>query len=143
MWNVRGLALLGMLPLLAACAASPELEISSVALSVEAGANNDTPIRVDLALVADQKLLAELLKVSAADWFKRKSQYQRDYPDQLSVFEWEIVPNRKYSIDLPERPAAWAGLVFAGYASPGEHRLITRESTLKLRFSESDFVPLP
>lgn len=129
--------------LLTACAAGPELEVSGITLIADPGANGDTPIRVDLVLVSDRKLLEDLLRLPAGEWFKRKSQYQRDYPEALAVFDWEIVPGSRTALDLPERPAAWAGLVYAGYASAGDHRLLVRAPLIKLRFSESDFLPLP
>ena len=132
------------LPLtLAACADDPDLEISTVSMTAEPGANNDTPIRVDLVLVSDTKLLEELRRISAADWFKRRVQYLRDYPDFLSVFNWEIVPSRQYSAELPDRPSALAGLVFAGYSTPGDHRLLTHDAAVKLRFAGSEFYLVP
>lgn len=141
---VPGLGLLLALALpLAACADDPDLEFSTVSMTAEPGANNDTPIRVDLVLVSDHKLLEELLRISAADWFKRRIQYLRDYPEQLSVFNWEIVPSRQYSAELPDRPPAWAGLIFAGYANPGDHRLLTHDPAVRLRFAGSEFYLVP
>src|SRR5262245_48436297 len=59
-------------------------------VTVAPAANDDSAIAVDFVVVYDQKLLDEILKVSAADWFSaRKSRFQADHPGELVVEERE------------------------------------------------------
>ncbi|HEY0006756.1 MAG TPA: hypothetical protein VGB17_18380, partial [Pyrinomonadaceae bacterium] len=59
-------------------------------------ANNNNPIAVDLVLVSDKKLLKELLKLSAAEWFEKRHQFRLDYPKEtgLNAGSWEWVPGQ-------------------------------------------------
>ncbi|WP_211115609.1 hypothetical protein [Arenibaculum pallidiluteum] len=117
------LAALLLLSLLGACAEKPALTLGSVAIQAEPRANDFSPVAVDVLLVRDQKLLDELLKLSAGEWFQKREQYLRDHPRALSAHSYEVVPGQSLSQTLPQEPAAWAGLVFANYAKGGPHRL--------------------
>lgn len=130
--------------LLAGCSNDPPLEVASVTLQAEPTANDQAAVAVDLVLVRDQKLLTQLQTVSAADWFTRKVQFLRDNPTTLSVFSWEIVPGQTLTQPLPaDTKPAWGGLVYAGYAAPGDHRLTVTGKDIKLRFQDTDFAPIP
>lgn len=97
----------------------------SVQVVVAPGANQDSPIPTDFVAVSEKKLIAEIAKLSAKDWFDRRVQLMRDFPDKVQVVSWEWVPAQHagpISIDLPKD--ALAGFVFANYANAGDHRAV-------------------
>jgi type VI secretion system protein len=112
-----------LLPVLGACAEKPALSVASVAIAAEDRANDFSPVAVDVVLVRDPKLVDELLKLSAGEWFLRRDQLLRDHPRDLSAHSWEVVPGQVLAQPLPDEPPAWAGLVFANYTKGGPHRL--------------------
>jgi type VI secretion system protein len=56
-----------------------------VRVEVSPHANNNNPVALDLVLVKDKKLLRELMKISAKDWFEKRSQYRLDYPKESGL----------------------------------------------------------
>lgn len=114
--------------LLLACAASacaPAVQTRAFGVRADAAANGRSPVPVDLVLVYDRTLAAELTSTTARDWFTRREQIGRDYPNGVRWLSWELVPGQS----LPEhrmalsRRGAQAAFVFADYLEPGEHRL--------------------
>lgn len=88
-------------------------------------ANNNNPVAVDLVLVKDKKLLKELMKMSASDWFEKRNQVELDYPKEteLDAGRWEWVPGQQIKVDrLPVNLDIAGGVVFARYFSAGTHR---------------------
>ena len=87
-------------------------------------ANANSALAVDLVLVKDPAMLESLLTMPAAKWFAMRADLQRTFPEAMTVYPYELVPSQ--SIQLTEKQLgsqrAWAALVFANYASPGEHR---------------------
>lgn len=113
------------LALLASCATkdAPTLTFESVSLTAVEAANDNTPVAVDLLLVRDQALVDKLLALTAAQWFQQRAQFEADYPKDLSVYGWEIVPGQTLEDKIPSTPPAWAGIVFTSYHTAGAHRL--------------------
>ncbi|QCP53538.1 type VI secretion protein [Trinickia violacea] len=123
----------GLLPVLllavlciAGCSASlPRVKIDSLAINVTAQANLDTPIAVDAVLVRNPQLFDTLLGLPSAKWFAERDQMQRDYPRDLTVLSYELVPGQQ----LTDPKFAFKGehaagvLVFADYQTPGAHRV--------------------
>src|SRR4051812_20578956 len=64
-----------------------------VKVHVSPQANKNNPVAVDLVLVTDKKLLKELSKMSARDWFEQRHQVQLDYPRETALVagSWEWV----------------------------------------------------
>jgi len=96
-----------------------------VKVHVSPAANRNNPVAVDLVLVTDKKLLKELMKMSAKDWFAQKHQVQLDYPKEkdLGAGSWEWVPGQSVKIDrLLVRYEIVGGVVFANYLTEGVHR---------------------
>ena len=88
-------------------------------------ANNNNPVAVDLVLVKDKKLLQELMKMSASDWFEKRHQVELDYPKEteLDAGRWEWVPGQQVTLDrVPVNLDIAGGVVFANYFSAGTHR---------------------
>jgi len=96
-----------------------------VKVHIAPAANRNNPVAVDLVLVTDKKLLKELMKMSARDWFTQKHQVQLDYPKEkdLSAGSWEWVPGQSVKLDrLNVRYEVVGGVVFANYLTDGVHR---------------------
>jgi type VI secretion system protein len=112
-------------------------------VSITAGdrANLDRAVAVALVFVTDEALAAEIVKLSARDYFARQAQLMRDYPGGLRVTSWELTPGQSVSDQPIDAPcAAQAVLVFVDYATPGEHRLrLDGVSRLTLVLGASDF----
>lgn len=90
-------------------------------------ANGENPVALDVLLVSDKELLKELQKMSASDWFARREQIILDHPkeEQLVVLRRELVPGQLVEpARLVVRPEVRAGVVFANYFNPGEHRAV-------------------
>ena len=70
---------LGILLILSACS-EVIVKTQLIVFAIDAQANLNHPIAVDLVLIYDQQLLAEIVKLSAHDWFTKRAQLKRDYP---------------------------------------------------------------
>jgi type VI secretion system protein len=96
-----------------------------ISVIVVPGANDDSPIAVDFVIAYDQKVLDEIVKVSAAEWFSKKSRFLADHPQELVVEGREWVPGQPVApLSIPYRIGARKVVVFADYHSGGEHRAI-------------------
>jgi len=95
----------------------------SIQVVVSDSANQDSPIPVDFVMVGDKKLLQEVAKLSAKDWFDRRVQVQRDFPTKVQVVSWEWVPGQHEGPIAVEIARGLRGaFLFANYANGGEHR---------------------
>jgi type VI secretion system protein len=96
-----------------------------VKVHVSPRANNNNPVAVDLVLVSNKKLLQELMKMSASEWFEKRHQVELDYPKEtgLEAGRWEWVPGQDVKIDrVPVNMDIVGGVVFANYFNAGTHR---------------------
>ena len=96
-----------------------------VKVHISPTANSNNPVAVDLVLVKDKKLLSELMKMSAGDWFEKRHQVELDYPKEteLDAGRWEWVPGQQVKLDrVPVNLDIVGGVVFARYFSSGTHR---------------------
>ncbi len=57
----------------------------NVRVHIAPTANRNNPVAVDLVLVSNNKLLKELMKMSAKEWFERRHQIQLDYPKETDL----------------------------------------------------------
>ncbi len=121
----RSVPLLTVLCLAACSASPPRVNIDTLAIKVTTQANLDTPIAVDVALARSPQLFDTLLGLPSAKWFAQRDQFQRDYPKDLSVYTYELVPGQQ----IADQPFSFKGqraagvLVFADYQTPGAHRV--------------------
>ena len=89
-------------------------------------ANNNNPVAVDLVLVSDKKLLQELMKMSASEWFEKRHQVQLDYPKEtgLGAGRWEWVPGQEVKVDrVTVKFEVVGGVIFANYFNAGAHQI--------------------
>ena len=96
-----------------------------VKVHVSPQANNNNPVAVDLVLVSYKKLLQELMKMSASEWFEKRHQVALDYPKEtgLSAGRWEWVPGQQVKVDrLTVKFEVVGGVIFANYFNAGAHR---------------------
>ena len=96
-----------------------------VKVHVSPTANNNNPVAVDLVLVSDKKLLQELMKMSAREWFEKRQQVELDHPKEtaLAIARWEWVPGQQVQVDrVPVKLEIVGGVVFANYFNAGAHR---------------------
>lgn len=105
-------------------------------------ANEDSPVAVDVVVVYDRKLLDDLLKLPASEWFAAKKQFIADHGRKIDVQGWEWVPGQKVeSISLDYRPGAKEVVVFADYHTEGAHRVVVQpQQPFRLLLEERDLV---
>jgi type VI secretion system protein len=110
-------------------------------VAVAPDANENSAIAVDLLVVYDGKLVDQLLKMRAADWFVQKAQFVRDHPKQLMVHGWEWVPSQSVGdLVVPYDSGAKKIVLFADYATDGDHRaVVDPQQPFRLTLGPLDF----
>jgi len=97
----------------------------TLAVNIAGDANQNQPIAFDFVEINDKDLAKEVSKMTAADWFQKRSQIEEDFPKShsISVRSWEWVPGQVVpDIAIPMRRPPRSILVFANYSTPGPHR---------------------
>lgn len=115
--------------------------LTAITMDVVPKANDDTPVAVDVLVVVDADLLKTLLALPAAKWFEQREQFLRDYPQQLRIWRYELVPGQQLALDpVPFKGDPAAGvLVYADYQTPGAHRIrLDGVKNARLRFESKD-----
>ena len=114
--------------------------ISRMSIVSEADANLDGATAVDLVMSTSDDASAALLKLSARDWFLRRTQLLRDYPDDIKVASWELAPGQAVQLAEVDSPGGLKdAIVFASFATPGDHRLrLGDDSRVRLTLGETD-----
>lgn len=123
-----------------------------VQVDVSRSLNQNSPVALDVVLIYDPKILADLQKLTAKEWFEKRDQMVRDHPKdlQLEVWGWEVTPGQTVppkTLYVPVKtmliyPKArvLGGVVFANYASPGPHRAsLAPDRNIRIRLLENDF----
>lgn len=107
----------------------PELRNTKTKFTVQVNvadpANQNSPIPMDFVVVRDKKLMQEVSKLSAKDWFDRRMQIGRDFPEKVAVVSWEWVPGQHagpVSISLAKKDKV--GYIFTNYLNGGDHRAV-------------------
>lgn len=122
---------------------APSIKMKTLKLEVAPAANNDTPIAIDFVVIKNADLLKLLLADTAAQWFEKREQYQRDYPGALRIWGLELVPGQRLEIsDIPIHGDRASGLlVFARYDTPGSHRLrLEAQRDVVIQLNSKDLV---
>lgn len=88
--------------------------------------NNNAPVPVEIVYLYDKALLESVLQKSAQDWFANREQFIKDNSPgkKFDSWKWEWVPGQTFAepFELSYRIGARGAVLFAGYASPGNHR---------------------
>jgi hypothetical protein len=93
--------------------------------NISATANQNQPVGLDILLIRDKVLIKKLMTMTAGDWFEKRAQIMRDYPDPkaLIVYHREWVPGQIIPCSsIVLRPMPKATILFANYFGKGEHR---------------------
>lgn len=114
--------------------------LDQVTIHAAPDANANNAVAIDLVLADDPALDATLATLPAGEWFRRRAQVLRDYPEGVTVLSWELVPGQR--ISAPVRRKAAGVYLFAAYASPGDHRtrLGFDRSEVTVTLQAEDFV---
>jgi type VI secretion system protein len=92
-------------------------------VTVAPDANENSAIAVDVLVVYDAKVLDQLMKLRASEWFARKQQFLNDYSEEVTVRGWEWVPSQVVEEQsIAYRSGARKVVLFADYHTEGDHR---------------------
>ena len=113
----------------------------SYSVVVAPNANANSPVAVEMVAVFDKKMAGEVAGLTASDWFHRREQFGRDYPERWRSKRWEFVPGQSMPLHRLERELRRARAVYlwADYPGEGPHRV--RLDTFKdvvIEFGEKD-----
>lgn len=109
---------------LSACASTP-VQTRRMQFKIAPALNSNTPLALDVVVIYDKQVAKAVEKLSARQWMERKPQFKRDYPLQLRLWEWELVPGEvlpEFDLTAKALDRAEGILLFADYATPGLHR---------------------
>lgn len=138
-------AVLGIL-LLAGCGSDKAIKSRVIEFQVAQGANQDSPIAVDIVYVYDPQLVPQLTKMTAHDWFQKRAAVRQAFPTGFDVTSIEVVPGQKGPVEQvqPKASQAIAAFVFANYASDGTHRArVDGLKTFLIALADKDFTIVP
>ncbi|MGJ7530146.1 hypothetical protein [Variovorax sp. GB1P17] len=98
---------------------------SELTLSAAPGANQNSPVAVDLVMVLDDAMLGRLAELPAAKWFGARTDLQKTFPQSLTYRSWELVPGQTIRVPASSlgAPRVTAVFVYANYATPGANRM--------------------
>jgi type VI secretion system protein len=118
---------------------------TTLEVSVDAGANGDSPIAVDVVTVDSSSTLKDISKLTASAWFAQKTTLLRMHPSDLHVNDWEWVPGQQLApVRILNTGVADGVLLFADYTSSGAHSaVLPQKGTVKIEFGAQDFKLLP
>ena len=113
----------------------------SIQVVVSDAANQNSPIPVDFVMIEDKKLLQDVAKISAKDWFDRRLQVQRDFAAKVQVLSWEWVPGEHGGpISVDTAKGTRGAFIFANYTNAGEHRAaVDMSSPVIINLGPDDF----
>jgi type VI secretion system protein len=119
--------------------------ISRISINADPGANQNSAVAVDLVMLTDPEAAASIMKLNARDWFQRRQQFARDYPDGLKIRSWELAPGQILRDAPVDSPGGMTdAIVFAGYRGDGDHRLRLGDgSQVRLLLDEKDVRLMP
>jgi type VI secretion system protein len=94
----------------------------SLQVALSSAANQNSPVAVDVLLIKDKSFLKTAQGLSANDWFVKKLQLQRQFPNGMEVRSWEWVPGQSVKpISFVVPVDTQGAMMFANYASAGPH----------------------
>jgi len=111
-----------------------------IEVTIAPEANEDRPLAVELIVAYDQKVVDELLKIPARDWFVKREQFLRDHGEALDTWKWEWIPGQTVEpLELTYGIGAKKVVLYADYLAPGDHRAsIDPQRPFRLVLGESE-----
>lgn len=86
-------------------------------------ANDSAPVKIHVIIAYKEDLAAEIGKMDASTYFQKAKKLKSDAGEDLDVFSIDVVPDSSSSLDItPSSSSGVVALMFARYASPGDHR---------------------
>jgi type VI secretion system protein len=115
-----------------------------VTLIATPDANQGAAVAVDVVLISDQVAAKQIGALSASDYFTQRTQLEHDFPTGFVVRSWGLAPGQVAS-DMPVNPTCnrVSTLLFARYATPGDHRQVLGTSNIVVTLGDSDFSVAP
>lgn len=116
-----------------------------VAVTISPQMNQNSPVAVEFLVIYKKPLLEKLLEMPASQWFERREQLLRDYPDGLDAWSWEWIPGQEVGvIELDFRVGAKGGVIFADYFAPGNHRATFQpHKSIRVELEDNGFTVEP
>lgn len=106
----------------------PKVALRQISFVADPDANCNSVITVHVVVPKKKELFEEIRKMDSSAYFAAVKQLQQDYPDDLEIFRWEVVPGAHLENQriLLQDFRGQGVLVFMRYADdiPGIHRLI-------------------
>lgn len=101
------------------------LDWQGLMIAADADANLDSPVALDIVFVRDNTTLEKVQVLPAIKWFADRAELQRTFADALIVRSVEMVPRQVMRLSEQDlgSPRVAGVLLFADYATPGEHRI--------------------
>lgn len=108
-------------------------------------ANNHTPVAIDIAFTSSVEAAQRMSTLSAREYFAARRQLMRDYPHQLMVASWEIIPGHTIQETVQsDHENIVAAYLFVDYNVPGVHRAaLPAVEGLAVHLGRSDFTLTP
>lgn len=127
--STRALFLLVMIGLVSCTNLGDSLQIptgnriKTIQISTTENANQSTAVAVDIVYLFEERLATTLSKYTARQWFSERAAYQLQHPNDLTVFNYELVPNSTVTLQPSKEKnrfpmshqKAVSVLVFANY----------------------------
>lgn len=104
--------------------------------------NNKAAVTVDVLVFYEKKLFEKILKLPSDKYFDQKEQLQKDYPTEMDVFSFEVIPGqRTHDQHVETSRASGVGcIVFAHYTTPGAHRVVVGPNdAILIELDKKDF----
>jgi type VI secretion system protein len=116
---------------------------STLTLSASDDANNNSPVAVDVVLVADEAMLARVAELPGSKWFASRAGLAAAFPKSIRYRSWEVVPGQRLEVsgETFAGPRVKAAFVFADYPDSGAHcvRIETFSGRLVVRLDDHAF----
>jgi len=110
-------------------------------VGIDADANRNSPVALDVVLIKDKNFWKAAPSMSAKDWFAQKNDLQRRYGKKMQVQSWEWVPSQPIGPITVKVPRGLSGaMVFANYPTPGTHSApLPLGSKININLQKDDF----
>jgi type VI secretion system protein len=114
----------------------------SLQVALSSTANQNSPVAVDVLLIKDKSFLKTAQGLSANDWFMKKLQLQRQFPNGMEVKSWEWIPGQSVSpISFVVPVDTQGAMMFANYASAGPHSApLPMSGKIAIFLDDDDFI---